>query len=322
MLYDLNIAWSPATPAADIERVVSFSASLGYGVVALNHILTPPIPAQVVNPLAKLELDQARKAHGSTKDEKQRQAPPTTPTVLHRATLILSDPTSNYRLPALSAAYDLLAIRPTTEKAFTAACLHLPEASLISLDLTAHFPFHFRPKPCMAAVARGLRFEICYAQALAAPDPRARANFIANAVELVRATRGRGIVLSSEAKSSLQLRAPADVVNLMAVWGLSNERGMEALGVNPRGVVVNESLKRSGFRGVVDIVQAAASEEGKANSEEDDNEAEESGTATSRGKGKQEKKRKNGGNEPMPDAEAQPLLSKRQAKKQKKLAKR
>lgn len=108
----------------------------------------------------------------------------------------------------------------------------------------------------MAAVSRGVRFEICYAQALAA-DPHGRARFISNVTGLIRATRGRGIILSSEAKSALGLRAPADVVNLFTVWGLGNEKGMEGLGSVPRGVVVNEGIKRSGFRGVIDIVQVA-----------------------------------------------------------------
>lgn len=71
---------------------------------------------------------------------------------------------------------------------------------------------------------------------------------------IFRATKGRGLVISSEARSVLGVRAPADVVNLMAVWGLAREKGEEGLGVNPRGVVVNEGLKRSSFRGVVDVV--------------------------------------------------------------------
>ncbi|KAK2042505.1 PHP domain-like protein, partial [Colletotrichum somersetense] len=239
MLYDLNIPWSPTTDPADLSRTISFASSLGYTVLALNHTITPPIPSQITNPLPKLPPP----------------LPPPRPTVLHRATVLLSDPSQNYRLPALAAAYDILAVRPTTEKAFQAACLSMAEPSLISLDLTQHFPFHFRPKPLMAAVSRGVRFEVCYAQVLAAPDARARAAFVSNLASLVRATKGRGVVVSSEARSALGLRAPNDVVNLLAVWGLASEKGTEALGANPRGVVVNEGIKRSGFRGVVNVLE-------------------------------------------------------------------
>lgn len=113
----------------------------------------------------------------------------------------------------------------------------------------------------MAAVHRGVLFEVCYSQLItnSSGDARARGTFIANVLELVRATKGRGIVLSSEAQAAaggVGLRAPADVVNLFACWGLGTEKGVEGFGVNPRAVVVNEGLRRRGYRGVVDIVQA------------------------------------------------------------------
>ncbi len=135
----------------------------------------------------------------------------------------------------------------------------------------------------MFAVNRGVRFEVCYSQVLQGPAPahvlgpkgakggssgqvgnagagvdaRARAAFIGNVSSLIRATGGRGIVISSEARSVLGLRGPADVINLLHVWGLPTDRATEGLGVLPRGVVINEGLRRSGFRGVVDIVGVA-----------------------------------------------------------------
>lgn len=179
----------------------------------------------------------------------------------------------------------------------------------------------------MAAVARGSRFEICYSQALAATGAEAsrhRANFIGNVQGLIRATKGRGLVLSSEAKSALGLRGPADVVNLMAVWGLGPERGMEALGTTPRSVVVNEGVRRRGFRGVVDIVKPAEGGEEVLRREKEEN-----GNGNGNGNGKKDKqkqqqgqKRKNGGgggggvggqNSGGPGGEGG--MSKRQAKK-------
>lgn len=85
-------------------------------------------------------------------------------------------------------------------------------------------------------------------------DSSSRRNFISNCIGILRATSGRGLIVSSEASSVLGVRAPADVLNLLSVWGLSKDRGLESLDVNPRGVVMNEGLKRSGFRGVIDIV--------------------------------------------------------------------
>jgi ribonuclease P/MRP protein subunit RPP1 len=91
-------------------------------------------------------------------------------------------------------------------------------------------------------------------------DSSARRNFISNCISIVRATRGRGLVISSEAKNILGLRAPADVLNLLGVWGLARERGLESMGVNPRGVVINEGMKRTSFRGVVNVIDGGESQ--------------------------------------------------------------
>ena len=155
----------------------------------------------------------------------------------------------------------------------------------------------------MAAVSRGVRFEVCYSQFLAA-DARGRANFIGNATSLIRATRGRGIIISSEAKNARALRAPADIGNLLSVWGLSNDKGMEGFRALPRGIVVNEGIKRNGFRGVINIVEVAKRDELPG----DKDAAMSDAPATK--KNKQNQKRKGGDEEPQP-------MSKRQAKKMK-----
>lgn len=186
----------------------------------------------------------------------------------------------------------------------------------------------------MAAVHRGVLFEVCYSQFVTnSSDARARGTFIANVLELVRATKGRGIVLSSEAKAAaggVGLRAPADIVNLFACWGLGNEKGIEGFGVNPRAVVVNEGLRRRGYRGVVDIVQAegripASLIEKGAGDEDGDNKGKQ-GKQKGGGGGVRQKqkpnanangKRKHDGasDQGGGDQASLPVLSKRQAKK-------
>ncbi|KAJ6161920.1 hypothetical protein N7485_010150 [Penicillium canescens] len=82
----------------------------------------------------------------------------------------------------------------------------------------------------------------------------ARRNLIGNATSLIRATRGRGIIVSSEARRALSLRAPWDVINLTCVWGLSQERGKEAICEETRKVIALAKLKRTSWRGIVDVV--------------------------------------------------------------------
>lgn len=165
----------------------------------------------------------------------------------------MSDPTQNFRLSSLLPHYDIIAVRPTTEKAFLAACLSLQSFSIISLDLTVRHEFFFKPKSLSAALARGIKIEICYSQALSGSSEQRR-NFISNVQSIVRATKGRGLVISSEAKKALGVRAPADVFNLMDIWGMGKDRAVQAVGENARSVVANEKMNRTGFRGVVDVV--------------------------------------------------------------------
>lgn len=44
------------------------------------------------------------------------------------------------------------------------------------------------------------------------------------------------------------------MVNLAAVWGLGQERGWEAVAREARSVVISAGIKRTGFRGVIDVV--------------------------------------------------------------------
>ncbi|KAL8813884.1 MAG: hypothetical protein Q9223_006858, partial [Gallowayella weberi] len=132
-------------------------------------------------------------------------------------------------------------------------CLSLPTIDIISLDCTLRYPFYFRQKTLLAAIERGIRFEICYSQGILGTG-EARKNLISNATQLVRATRGRGIVVSSEAQRALAIRGPWDVVNLGVGWGLGKERAVEALQREARGVVLGAEMRRRSFRGVIDVV--------------------------------------------------------------------
>lgn len=179
--------------------------------------------------------------------------PPTRLRVLRRCTLILSDPAQNHRLAGLTSAYDILALRPTNEKSLQLACSSL-DCDLISLDLTTRFDFHFKMKMLAQAIERGIKLEMCYSPGILAADSHARRNLISNATQLIRATRGRGLVISSEASRPVGCRGPWDVINLAAVWGLGQERGKEAVSKLARSVVVSAQLKRTSFRGAVDVV--------------------------------------------------------------------
>jgi ribonuclease P/MRP protein subunit RPP1 len=307
-LYDLNVPWS-STNSTDLQRAISFLSerkfvttsllpqltyqTVKYSVLALNHSITGAIPSQIINPIPPTLPFKI----------------PSTTTILRRCTLTISDPSLNHRLPALSQAYDILALRPTTEKAFLSACTTLDNHSIISLDLTLRYGFHFRPKQFMTAIRRGIRFEICYAQAVQDGSAEKRRNFISNTLAIVRATKGRGLIVSSEARSAMGVRAPADVGNLLSVWGVEREKANEAMTVAPRSVVVNEGINKRGYRGVIDVVDGGERPPLAGGENREDKKANEKCAAN--GSGKKEKRKHEG----QEDAVGTPPMSKRQAKK-------
>ncbi|KAJ5555416.1 RNase P subunit p30 [Penicillium sp. DV-2018c] len=232
MFYDLNVPYSPDDP--EVPHTLRFLNELGYTTVALSQSINGKLPPNLAPPPLP------------TKAPKSVQ-------LLTRLNLTLADPAQNQRLTALSQVYDIIALRPTNEKSLLNACTNL-ECDVISVDLSVRLPYHFKFKMLSAAISRGIRIEICYGPGITGSGVDARRNLIGNATSLIRATRGRGIIVSSEARRALGLRAPWDVINLACVWGLSQERGKESICEESRKVTALAKLRRTSWRGIVDIV--------------------------------------------------------------------
>ncbi|TGZ84868.1 PHP domain-like protein [Ascodesmis nigricans] len=235
MFYDLNVpATNTVTP--ELTRTIHFLVELGYTTICLSHTLSGKLPTPLTNPLPTASAFSL----------------PSTVNILRRATILISDPSTNLRLPQLSQHYDILALRPTTEKLLLQACQSL-DADLISLDFSQRLPFHLKHKVVGLALSKGLCFEVCYSAGIA--DATARRNLIQNVQGLIRATRnGRGIVISSEAKKAVGLRAPHDVVNLACLWGLSPDKARDAVCGLAGKVVAQARMRRKSFKGVVEVI--------------------------------------------------------------------
>lgn len=241
--HDLNVPYT--TDHAALAQTLAFHAELGFSVVAIAIAETGKLPTTPPPiPVSSLTV------------------PRSISTVLTRLTITISDATQNHRLASFQPHYSLVALRPTTEKALQLCCNSL-ECDLISLDFSQRLPFVLKFKTVASALQRGVRFEICYAPSIQSGHSDARRNLISGALALIRATRGRGIILSSEAKNALGVRGPYDVINLAQVWGLGQERGKEALCEEAGKVVRLAALKRTSFRGVVDVIDGGG---GQSNS--------------------------------------------------------
>lgn len=265
MFYDLNIPYTPNDH--NLPRTLAFSQELGYNVVALNHTISGKLPTDMTSAIS---------------DPLPFKDVPPKLTVLRRVTLVLTEAHQNARLAALAKEYDILAVRPVDERTLQLACGSL-DCDIISLDMTQRLPFFFKYKTLSEAIKSGKKLELCYSQGLMG-DASARRNLISNATQLIRASRGRGLLISSETRAgAVGLRGPWDAINLAAVWGLGQERGNDAMSKEAKNAVVSAQLKRTSFKGVINVVYGG---------EKPPQAEKEAGAQEGKGKQKQGQKRK------------------------------
>ena len=230
--HDLNLLHTSNT--THLNHSLAFATELGYKTVAVASVVTGDLPRALQAP----DLSTLRPAHPALK-------------LLTRLTLNISDTSQNHRLSTLQSIYDLIALRPLNEKSLQQCCATL-ECDIISIDFAARLPFIIRFTTVASAIQRGVRFEIGYSAITGSSE--AKRSLIAGATSLIRATRGRAIILSSEARNALGLRGPHDVMNLAHIWGLEQAKGKGALVEEADKVVRLAALRRKSYRGVITVV--------------------------------------------------------------------
>ncbi|EJF61142.1 PHP domain-like protein [Dichomitus squalens LYAD-421 SS1] len=250
----VSAAFTPAQVAA-IENRLDLLVHLGYTVFAFNQTVERKVdPKTFVNTLDAL-LPQLRKRSGVV--------------YLKRLTIVLDEQSEKgFGLTngnaALFAPYDLLALVPTTAATFSLACLTHTQPTpltthIISLPLTLpRLPFNLKHTLVRAALKNGAVFEINYVGALGGDgDPAltipsgcesgagAKRNWWAAAREVVRVTKGKGILVSGGVFSEGDLRAPRDVANLISVLGVSQDVAHDASTKVAQSLVLRAQTRRT-----------------------------------------------------------------------------
>ncbi|KAG2435185.1 hypothetical protein HXX76_007268 [Chlamydomonas incerta] len=149
--------------------------------------------------------------------------------------------------------YDIVSITPKNERVLHMACTSL-EVDVVCLELSSRMNLKLRPPAVKAALRRGVHFEICYAPGLR--EVTARRNLFCNAQALVRATRGRNILLSSAARTGWEVRSGLELVHMAALFGLSRQQAQDAVRLAPRAVLAHAAARLAG-RGAAAVGTAA-----------------------------------------------------------------
>ncbi|BGP43076.1 RNA-binding RNA processing protein rpp1 [Rhodotorula kratochvilovae] len=160
----------------------------------------------------------------------------------------------------------LLSVAPTSLTSFTHVALSLSPPSpfsptLVTLDpsLSPRLPFPLKRGLISSLSRAGVSFELVLRGVTRLDGPgdapgdagKRRRNWIAGAREVVRATEGRGVVVSSGAVRAGEMRAPEDLINLCALIGMPPAQAKDALTVNPQRAVMRGLSLRQTYRGVL-----------------------------------------------------------------------
>ena len=104
--------------------------------------------------------------------------------------------------------YDIIAVKTSNEKVLHSICLDPSIVDIVSLDLSERLP-KLKPNVMAEAAEKGVFFECQYGEAIR--NDKSRRMVLSNFSSLTKATRGKHLIVSSGAKSSLQLRSPSDL---------------------------------------------------------------------------------------------------------------
>mmetsp|Transcript_40678 Transcript_40678/g.68105 ORF Transcript_40678/g.68105 Transcript_40678/m.68105 type:complete len:285 (+) Transcript_40678:246-1100(+) len=269
MFFDLNI---PIQDAEDVHSLnhrerLGMAIRLGFDAVATNLVLEGK-PAEkdkcklvptdlrsiletVPSAAEALQLNQ-RLLKGSGQKEILKQ--------MTRITIVLEDSTQAAQLnaaQAILATYDIVAVKPTSERTLQQACSML-DADIITMDFTRRLPFRLRPQLVKQALQRGLLFEVEYSGLLRSGT--ARRQLIGQAAALMKACGVGGVVLTSGALRAMELRGPYDVVNLASLFELNTNAAKAALASQCERVLAHGAARKT-FKGIIQVVPLHMEEE-------------------------------------------------------------
>ncbi|EGW34987.1 uncharacterized protein SPAPADRAFT_131716 [Spathaspora passalidarum NRRL Y-27907] len=261
MPYDLNIPWpvdnytSKPTPSqlTQLKNIISTNYTLGITHQVINYSITETvkIPINNANEINPIDITWLR--NELVNFPKLR--------LFTRLTLIVNDSSKIQHLTKLQNHFDLIAIQPLTEKALQLTITNL-DVDLISLNLSSRLPFFLKHKIIGSAIDKGIKFEICYnwliSGAIGYDGTHAnvqliKKNFFNNVLQLIRASRSRGLVISSGATQPLQLRNSNDILTILKTLGLDRSRAKACMTVNPERVLVNGRLRIKSYKQTISV---------------------------------------------------------------------
>ncbi|ODV86095.1 hypothetical protein CANARDRAFT_188386, partial [[Candida] arabinofermentans NRRL YB-2248] len=250
MICDLNVPWpvSDYTPITtkqlnSLKLTLATLEELGYTHIAINFKINQSLKIpNLINEINPINLNDFKEFNQRLK-------------IFTRITIIISDPSQCQNISKFQQVFDILSIEPITEKALLLSISNF-EIDLISLDLSLKLPCYLKPKTICSGIEKGLFFEIKYGDLLNTNTSN-RSLTISNIKQLIRASRSRGLICSSGCSSistmTHLLRSFNDVVNLLILIGLDNNRSSQTMKDWSLKVLINGRLRIKSYKQVIVI---------------------------------------------------------------------
>lgn len=255
-MYDSNVPWPSmgysqepsAMQLTNFYNTIAMLHSFGYNFLVINFIADETVKLPINSPQKLNPIPMQDLRSRFLKFPKLR--------LFSRITLVVSDPGKAQSISKINntGAFDVVAVQPTTEKALQLTTTNL-DIDLVSLPMGSRFPFFLKHKTVGLALTKGIKFEICYSgliagpagyessSALGATGHISRKNFLSNCLQLIRASRCRGLVFSSGATEPLHVRNYADILAIMQSLGLKVSNSKEGFLSQPEAVLVKGRLR-------------------------------------------------------------------------------
>ena len=173
--------------------------------------------------------------------------------LLSRVTAVLEDQLHVRELQSpYIQSFDILAVRPTNEKLFHQACKEM-EVDLISIEMEESRPFRVKFSSVGMASERGIHFEIYYAPAIRSHSTCKQV--LRSGIEIVKNSKGKNVILSSNADSYMEMRGPYDIANLGLLFGLTENQARAAISKNCESVVLHAFGRKQTAKSVLSITK-------------------------------------------------------------------
>jgi ribonuclease P/MRP protein subunit RPP1 len=101
--------------------------------------------------------------------------------------------------------------------------------------------------PVYEAIRKGKFFEISYG---ALYDANKKRVCLTNCINIIKATKGKNLILTSNVNSHIYHRAPSDICSLLVTLGLSRDKAYACVNTTPEQCI-RSARNRKAFKGVV-----------------------------------------------------------------------